>query len=94
MKARPSDLVDFVDRADVRVVQGRCCPGFTLKTVEGLCVVGEFIGKELQGHVATELEVFGLVDDAHATAADLAEDAVMGNCLPHGLKGRRHWREC
>jgi hypothetical protein len=54
-------------------------------------VVGEFVGKELQGDVATELEVFGFVDHTHAPAADPAEDAVMGNRLPNGLRGRSHW---
>jgi hypothetical protein len=45
-------LVNFVDRANVRVVQGRRGFGFPLKTAKGLCIVGEFIGKELQGDVA------------------------------------------
>ena len=83
-----------MDRADVRVVEGGRGLGLPLKTAESLRVVGEFVGKELQGDVATELEVFRLVDHAHATATDLAEDAVMGNRLPDGLGGRRHWREC
>ena len=88
----PIGLVNFVDRADVRVVQRGRSLGFPLETAEGLCVVGEFVGKELQGDVATELEVFRLVHHTHAPAADLAEDAVMGNRLPHGLGGRGHWR--
>jgi hypothetical protein len=41
--------------------------------------------------VATELEVFRLVHYTHATAADPAQYAVMGNRLPHGLGGRGHW---
>ena len=87
----PIGLVDFVDRADVRVVQRGRGLGLPLKTAEGLRVVGEFVGKELQGDVATELEVFRLVHHTHAPAADLAEDAVMGNRLPDGLGGRGHW---
>jgi hypothetical protein len=55
-----------------------------------LGVVGEFVGKELQGDVTTELEVFGLVDDTHAPAADPTEDTVMGNRLTYGLGGHRH----
>jgi hypothetical protein len=39
--------------------------------------VGEFVGKELQGDVAAELEVFRLVHNPHAPTADLAVDAVM-----------------
>jgi hypothetical protein len=47
-------------------------------------------GKELQGDVATELQVFCLIDHSHAPAADPAEDAVMRNRLTHGLGGRGH----
>jgi len=65
--------------------------GFPLETVEGLCVVGEYVGKELQRDVATELEVFRLVHHTHAPTADLAQDAVVGNRLPHRLGGRGHW---
>jgi hypothetical protein len=87
----PVGLIDFADRADVRVVQRGRSLGFPLKAAEGLCVVGEFVGKKLQGDMATELEVFRLVHDAHATAADLAEDAVKGDRLTYGLGGRGHW---
>src|SRR6266851_6617943 len=66
------------------MVQGGSSFGFPLETAEGLWVVGEFVGKELQGDVATELEVFRLVHNTHTPAADLADDAVMGNRLPHG----------
>jgi len=40
--------------------------------------------------VATQLQVFGLVHHTHAPATDLAEDAVMGDRLPYGLRGRSH----
>ena len=83
-----------MDCADIRVVQGGRSFGFSLETAEGLRIVGELFRKELQGDVATELEVFGLIHNAHATAADLAEYAVMGNCLPHGLGRSGHRREC
>jgi hypothetical protein len=52
--------------------------------------VGEFVGQELERNVATELQVFGFVDDAHAPTADFAEDAVMGDSLPHGLGVSSH----
>src|ERR1019366_5783340 len=83
----PIGLVDFVDRADVRVVQRGGSLGFPLETAEGLCVVGDFVGKELQGDVTTELEVFRLEDHAHPAAAELFDDAVARNCLAD------HWRE-
>jgi hypothetical protein len=41
------DLINFVDRADVRMVQRGRSLGLSLKTAKSLCVVGEFVGKEL-----------------------------------------------
>jgi len=87
-------LVDLVDRADVRVVQRGRSLGFPLEAAEGLRVVGNFVGKELQGHVATELQVFRLVYDTHAPAADHAKYAVMRNRLTDWVGGRGHWLTC
>jgi hypothetical protein len=87
----PIGLVDLVNGADVCMVQGGRSLGLPLETAEGLCILGEFVGKQLQGDVATELEVFRLVHNTNAPAPNLAQDAVMGNCLTHGLGGRGHW---
>src|SRR5207253_7620269 len=70
------NFVDFIDGADVRVVQRGRSFGYSLKTTESLPSVGEFLRQELQGGVATELEVFRLVHDTHATPADFVQDAV------------------
>jgi len=59
------------------------------KRLRACVVVGEFVGKELQGDVATELEVFRLIHHTHPAAANLAEYAV-GNRLPHGLRRGGH----
>src|SRR2546425_3342121 len=69
----PIDLIYFVDGADVWMVQRGRSLGLPLETVEGLRIIGEFVGQELQGDVATELEVFGLIHHTHAPAADPAE---------------------
>src|SRR5579863_5219178 len=84
-------LVNFVNGADVGVVQRRRGLGFALETAESLRVVGEVIGQEFQGNVTAELEVFGLIHHTHPTTADLAKDAVVGDRLPHGLGGGGHW---
>ena len=76
------------------MIQGGRSFGFPLEAAEGLCVVGEFVGQELQGDATTELKVFGLVDHTHTPTADPAADAVMGDRLAHGLGGTGHWREC
>ncbi len=57
------------------------------KRLRACAIVGEVVGKELQGDVAAELEILRLVHHTHAPAADLAQDAVMGNRLPHGWEG-------
>lgn len=57
-------------------------------------IVGKLIRKELQGDVATELQVFRLIHHAHAPAPNLGKDAVMGNDLTDGLGGVAIWQEC
>jgi len=82
--------VDLVDRADIRVVQRGRSLGLPPEAAEGLSIMGEFVGQELQCDVAIQLEVFRLIHNAHAPAAELAQDAVMGNRLPDGLGWRGH----
>jgi hypothetical protein len=55
---------------------------------------GECFRKELECNVTTQLQVFRLIDYSHSPATNLAEDAVMGNRLPHGFRGNGHWPEC
>ena len=86
----PIDFIDFIDRTDVRMVQGGRSLRLPLETAESMYVVGEFVGKELQGDVATEFQVFGFKNYPHTATADLAVDAVMRNRLPHGLGRSGH----
>ena len=59
---------DLVDGANTGMVQGGRSLSFPLETAESLCVVSEFVGKELQGDVATKPEGFGFVDHAHGVS--------------------------
>src|SRR6266481_674327 len=74
---------NLVDGAYVRMVQRGRSFRFPPESAEGLRVVGEFVGQELQGDVAAELQVFRLIHHTHTPAADPAEDAVMGDGLPN-----------
>jgi hypothetical protein len=74
-------LVDVVDGADVRVIQGGRGPGFTPEPFEGDLVAKELLGQELQCDGSVETGVLGLVDDTHASATELLEDAVVGDGL-------------
>src|SRR6266566_5804586 len=39
-------VADIIDRANIRVVQGRCSLGLTLKARQGLGISGDFFGEE------------------------------------------------
>ncbi len=45
-------LIDFVDGADVGMIERRGGAGFALEALEGLTVGGESVGEEFQGDVA------------------------------------------
>ena len=81
MKRLPILLADFVDGADIGMVQSggglRLAAG-SAQAPEGL---GDIIGQEFQGDKATESGVLGLVDHAHTAAAELLDDAVVRDGL-------------
>ncbi len=86
MKGCPSLLVNFVDRADVGMVQRGSGLRFALEAGEGLRVFGNVVGQELQGDEAVQLHVLSLVDHTHAAAAELLDDAVVRDGLAdHGI---------
>jgi hypothetical protein len=70
-------IVNFVDGADVRMIQCRCCLGFALKAAECLRVFGYLVGQELRGDEATEFDILSLVDDTHPATTEFLDDAVM-----------------
>jgi len=74
-------LADLVDGADIGMVEGGGSLRLTLKTGQSLRVFGDVIGQELEGDKAVEVQVLGLVNHAHATAAELFDDAVVRNGL-------------
>jgi hypothetical protein len=63
------------------MVQGGGSSGLAAKTLEGLRVAGHLLGQELQGDKTAQVGVFGLVNDAHAAAAELFDDAVVRDGL-------------
>jgi len=79
------EFVDFVDGADVGMVEGGGGLGFALETFERLSVASEIFGKKFEGDETAELGVFGFVNDAHAAAAEFFEDAVVRDGLADHL---------
>ena len=74
-------LADFVDRANVRMVQSRCCPGFSLKPLKSGRIFLQLPRQEFQGDVPSQIDVFRLIHHAHAAAAKLLQDTVVRNRL-------------
>ncbi len=74
-------VVDFVDGADVRMIQRRGGLGFTLEAGQGLRIIGNVVREELQGDKAVQLYVLGFVDHAHAAAAEFLDDVVVRDGL-------------
>ena len=78
-------LSNFMDRANIRVIQCRRGLGFSLEPSQCLGVFGYFIGQKLHRDEPMEGYVLGLVDDTHPTAAQLLYDAVVRDGLAdHG----------
>ncbi len=81
-------LTNVVDDTDVGMVECRCCSGFPLEPLQCLTILGKLLRQELQGHIATQAGILGLVDYAHPTATELFCDFVVGDGLAdHGLVG-------
>ena len=77
-------LVNIVDRADVGMVEGGGGLGFALEALERLMVLGHLLRQEFERHKAVELGVLSFVDDTHSSAAELLQDAVVGDgCAGH-----------
>ena len=74
-------LVNLVDGADVGMVQRRRGARFPLKAIQGLAILGKFFGQKLKRDEAAKFEILGPVNDTHAAAAQLLDDAVMRDGL-------------
>jgi hypothetical protein len=74
-------LADVEDRHDVRVVHPRRCLGLALEADLCRVVARTGRGQHLESDAPAEGLLLGLVDDAHAAPADLAQDAVVAHLL-------------
>src|SRR3954470_22488694 len=74
-------VFNAMNGADIGVIKQGSSPSFAGKALQRFGIPGEVFWDEFQRDVAPELEVFSLIDHAHTTAPEFAEDAVMGNLL-------------
>ena len=77
MKTRPSGFPDVVDRANIRMVQGRGGTRLALKAVAEPGVVSKVFRQKLQGNETAKASVLRLVNDTHTARAQLFQDTVV-----------------
>ena len=77
----PILLRDFIDGADVGMVESRGRLRLTLETDQRLGISGQSIGQKLQRHESVQGYVLSFVDHTHA-AAQLLDDAVVRDGSP------------
>jgi hypothetical protein len=85
-------LAEGMDGADVGVVQRRGRPRLAQEESQPVGVPGVLRRQELQGDVPAQARLTGLVDDAHAAAAQQAQILIAGN-LGRGLRPRVRRRQ-
>src|SRR5208337_1105977 len=81
-------LLNSVDSADVGMVERRGGAGLPLKTLQRLTIPGKFFRQEFERYEAAELGVLGLIDHTHPSAAQLLNDAVVGNGLTNHARNQ------
>jgi hypothetical protein len=70
--------------ANVGMIQRRGGAGLAAEALQRRRIASQIVGQELESDEAAQARVLGLVDHAHATAADLFQDAVVRDRLDHG----------
>ena len=77
-------LADFINGADVRMVESGGGTRFTAKAFQSILVSRPIRRKKLEGHVAAQRCVLGAVNDTHATGTEFLEHAIMrDSCSGH-----------
>jgi hypothetical protein len=63
------------------MVESGCRTSLATKTFQGLGIVSYFFRQELQSYESAKARVLSLVDNTHAAAAELLDDAVVRDDL-------------
>src|ERR1700735_2451160 len=81
---------DIVNGANVGVIERGCRARFAAESLDGLRVLRNIVGKELQRNVAAQPRVLSLVNHTYASAPELFQDVVMGNRATYVRRCIRH----
>jgi hypothetical protein len=83
-------FADFMDSADVGMIQRGGGLGFALETLKRLLFSYDVVRKELQGNETAQPGIFGFVNDAHASAAEFFDNVKMCDGAADEGRGIRH----
>src|SRR5208283_417160 len=72
-------LANFVDGADVGMVEGRGSARLALKTLHRVSIVGDRFRKKFQSGMAAQAQVLGFVHLSHPARTYLVQDTVVRN---------------
>jgi hypothetical protein len=78
----PVVLADFVDCANIGVIQRGRRPRLAAKAFQRRRILRHVHRKKFQRDEASQLGIFGFIDHAHPAAAQLFRNAVMRDDLP------------
>ncbi len=84
----PVMLPSGIDRYDRRMLQAGNRCSLPLKTRDGLVGHGKATGQDLESHPAIERQLTSLIDHAHASPPDLADDFEIPHHDPTGICSR------
>jgi hypothetical protein len=76
-KGPPFVIADFVNGANVGMVESRRRPGFASKTLQRLIILGDVVGQKFQGDHAAKLSILSLVHDTHPTHSKFSQNSIM-----------------
>ena len=77
----PVFLSNFMDSADIRMVQCGRRLRFALEACQGLNIFGDIVGQEFERDQAMQPGVFRFVHHAHAAAPEFLDNAVVRDDL-------------
>src|ERR1700730_17274629 len=72
---------DFVNGADIRMVEGRGGTRLAAETFQDLRVLLQIVGQKLQRNETAQLQVLGFIHHTHPATAELLDDAIVRDGL-------------
>src|SRR6202790_2156403 len=80
-------LADFVNGADIRMVEGRGGTRLAAETCQDLRVLLQIVGQKLQRNETAQLQVLGFIHHTHPATAELLDDAIVRDGLADHTQG-------